>query len=99
MVASSGIAAILLKGGKTAHSKIQIPLKALPSTNIQVTKRSLVGKLLIRADIIIWNEAGMIHKDQVDAVDRLFSNLMDHSSLPFGGKPIIFGGDFKFYLS
>jgi hypothetical protein len=92
--ASSGIAAVLLKGGRTAHSTYKIPLKVLPDTSCSITKRSDAGKLLIAANIIIWDESPMISKTTMATVDRLLKYLMD-SNAPFGGKKIIFSGDFR----
>jgi hypothetical protein len=41
--ASSGIAAVLLEGGRTAHSRFKIPLKVLPDTECSITIRSTSG--------------------------------------------------------
>jgi hypothetical protein len=102
-LASSGIAAILLTGGRTGHSRFKIPLAVNSQTTLKVSKRSNLAKLLIAADIIIWDEAPMQSKNVISSVDRLLRQLMGEyvngefqfSSEPFGGKVIIFGGDFR----
>ena len=52
------------------------------------------------ARLIIWDEAPMTHRYAFEAVDRTFKDLMkavDPSleEKPFGGKVIVFGGDFR----
>ena len=103
-LASSGIAAILLTGGRTAHSRFKIPLSVNSETSLKVQKRSDLAKLLIAAEIIIWDEAPMQSKNVVNSVDRLLRSLMgtyDEEGIlqfhdkPFGGKFVIFGGDFR----
>jgi ATP-dependent DNA helicase PIF1 len=93
-VATSGIAAVLLVGGRTAHSQFKIPLKVYPDTNLAITARSNAGKVLIAADIIVWDECPMTSKDVMSTVDRLLQNLMS-SEAPFGGKKMVFSGDFR----
>ena len=92
--ASSGIAAVLLKGGRTAHSQFKIPLKMLPDTECSISKRSDAGKVLIAADIIMWDEGPMMSKTIMASVNRLLQHLMN-STAYFGGKKIIFSGDFR----
>jgi len=103
-LASSGIASILLAGGRTAHSRFKIPLSVDEATSLRINKRTMLGKLLIAAEIIIWDEAPMTSKNILSSVDRLLRNLMGHTDQynqfhphpkPFGGKIFIFGGDFR----
>jgi hypothetical protein len=37
----------------------------------------------------------MIKRQAMEALDRSMRDLMDRSDLPFGGKTIVFGGDFR----
>ena len=103
-LASSGIASILLSGGRTGHSRFKIPLSVSYDTSIKLSKRSDLGRLLIAADIIIWDEAPMQSKNVISCVDRLLRQLMgsrdangvfENHPKPFGGKVFIFGGDFR----
>ncbi|KAL0824570.1 hypothetical protein Bca101_048247 [Brassica carinata] len=66
-VASSGIAALLLQGGRTAHS---------------------------RAELIIWDEAPMMSKHCFETLDRTMRDILKCDKV-FGGKVIVFGGDFR----
>lgn len=50
--------------------------------------------LIINATCIIYDEAPMQHQHVFDAVDKLLHDLMGTPNTPFGGKVIIFGGNF-----
>jgi len=58
-VASSGIAALLLPGGTTAHSRFKIPLVCHESSTCNVSPNDQTGKLLQQARLIIWDEVPM----------------------------------------
>ncbi|CAN6548323.1 unnamed protein product [Malus baccata var. baccata] len=92
--ASSGIAATILPGGRTAHSKFKIPLSLDASSMCSIGKQSDLAKLIQKAKAIIWDEATMAHRHAFEALDRTFRDLID-IDLPFGGKIMIFGGDFR----
>ncbi|XP_045820117.1 uncharacterized protein LOC123913423 [Trifolium pratense] len=99
-VASSGIASILLPGGKTAHSQFGIPLVLTKESCCQIDKGSKKAQLLIMTSLIIWDEAPMINKWAFEAFERTLRDIMSevdvkNKSLPFGGKTVVFGGDFR----
>ncbi|XP_048498115.2 uncharacterized protein LOC125496639 [Beta vulgaris subsp. vulgaris] len=91
---TSGIAATLLHQGRSSHSTFQLPLKPDSSSSCTFTKGSKSGILLKHSSVIIWDEAPMTHRYQFEAVDRSLKDLMGND-LPFGGKIIVFGGDFR----
>ncbi|XP_027169453.1 uncharacterized protein LOC113769184 [Coffea eugenioides] len=93
-VASSGVAASILPGGRTAHSRFKIPLDVSASRTCQISKQSSIAKLISLAKLILWDEASMAKKDTVEAFDLLLKDVMD-SDMPFGGKIVVFGGDFR----
>ena len=94
-VASSGIAALLLEGGRTAHSRLKIPVNGISElSTCNMTKQSNEAEFIQVADIIIWDEAPMQHKHTFEAVDRTFQDLTGIDK-PFGGKVVIMGGDFR----
>lgn len=98
--ASSGIAATLLPGGRTAHSTFKIPLKPNETSTCHFSKQSNPAKLLKEAKLIIWDEAPMSHKHTFEAVDRSLRDLMSsvhpsYAEKPFGGKVVVLGGDFR----
>ena len=81
-VALSGIASLLLPNGRTAHSKVAIP----------------VAELLKETKIIIWDEVPMAHKYYFEALDKMPNDIMCMShvdNVPFGGKRLVFGGNFR----
>jgi len=43
--------------------------------------------------LIIWDEAPMCHKFSFEPLDKSLKDIM-HNDRPFGGKVIVFGGDF-----
>lgn len=97
-VASSGIASLLLPGGRTAHSKFKIPIPTLESSTCGIDKGSDRAELLKLTKLIIWDEAPMAHKFCFEALDRTLKDIMtgsSSSSKNFGGKVVVFGGDFR----
>jgi len=93
-VASSGIAALLLKGGRTAHSTFKIPIDIHESSVCHIRKNSDLADLICHTDLIIWDEAPMQHRHIHDAVDRSFRDIRNSDTL-FGGISVVFGGDFQ----
>ncbi|XP_021974709.1 uncharacterized protein LOC110869798 [Helianthus annuus] len=99
-VASSGISSLLLSKGRTAHSRFKIPINLTEDSMCHIKPNDDVADLLKEAKLIIWDEAPMVHKHAFEALDRttkdVLSSSMGHQSeLPFGGKVIVFGGDFR----
>ncbi|XP_038075107.1 uncharacterized protein LOC119742920 [Patiria miniata] len=93
-VASSGIAATLLVGGRTAHSRFKIPLEILPNSTCNISPRDSTADLIRLAEIIIWDEAPMTHRHSFEALNRTMQDILQ-SDLPFGGKVIVLAGDFR----
>ncbi|PIA31358.1 hypothetical protein AQUCO_05000027v1 [Aquilegia coerulea] len=97
-VASSGITSLLLPGGRTAHSRFNIPLNVDEYSTCNITKRIELAKLIQKADLVIWDDAPMNHKYVFEAVDKTFRDIMrseDENSEEkvFGGKTVVLGGD------
>jgi len=92
-VASSGIAALLLDGGRTAHSRFKIPIDINPDSFYNFTKNNQVGQLMREADVIIWDEVPIQHRHCFEAVDRHLRDIRNCDK-PFGGIVVILGGDF-----
>ena len=93
-VAWTGIAANLLPGGRTSHSLFKLPVPILDTSVSSIRPYSKQADLLRRASLIIWDEVSMVPKHALGIVDRLLrdiSNVNTH----FGGKTIVFGGDFR----
>ena len=96
-IATSGIAATLLPGGITSHSRFKIPLTPDTSYTCSISKQTDLAKLIRHATIIIWDEAPMINRRALESLDREFKDIME-VNLPFGGKMLILGEIFIKYF-
>ncbi|KAG7572528.1 Nucleic acid-binding OB-fold [Arabidopsis suecica] len=95
-VASSGIASLLLPGGRTAHSRFGIPINPDDFTVCNIEKGSNQAELIEEASLIIWDEAPMMSKHCFESMDRSFKDIIKGGgNKPFGGKVVVFGGDFR----
>jgi ATP-dependent DNA helicase PIF1 len=84
-----------MPGGRTAHSRFKIPLTIDDGAICTFTKQSGTSKLLQKALLIIWDEASMAKRQSIEALDNSMRDIMGRPDLPFGGKTIVFGGDFR----
>ncbi|KAH9555671.1 hypothetical protein CY35_08G127200 [Sphagnum magellanicum] len=97
-VASSGIASLLFLGGRTAHSRFKISIDLHDESTYNITQHMKVAELVRKADLIIWDEAPMMHRRA--AADQTLCDLMqlddaEATEKIFGGKTVVFGGDFR----
>jgi hypothetical protein len=92
--ATSSIAASIMPGGRTSHSRFKIPIKLDDNSVCNFTKQSGTAALLREASLIIWDEVVMTRRQATETLDR---SLQDITSCPepFGGKVMVFGGDFR----
>ncbi|PWZ23284.1 ATP-dependent DNA helicase PIF1 [Zea mays] len=93
--ATSGVAASIMPRGRTAHSLFKIPLTIDDGAVCSFTKQSGTAKFLWKASLIIWDKASMTKRQAVEALDNSMRDIMGRPGLPFGGKTIVFGGDFR----
>ena len=95
-VASSGIASLLLPGGRTAHSKFGIPINPDEFSTCTLTHGSDQSNLTKAASLIIWDEAPMMSKHCFEALDRSMADIVGNKdNLSFAGKVVVLGGDFR----
>ncbi|XP_020970164.1 uncharacterized protein LOC107620407, partial [Arachis ipaensis] len=99
-VASSGIASLLLPNGRTAHSRFKILLNITEDSVCNIKPGSPQAMLLLKAKLIIWDEAPMVSRYCYEALDKCLGDIMRCSptyskDLPFGGKVVVLGGDFR----
>ncbi|KAF5452911.1 hypothetical protein F2P56_027865, partial [Juglans regia] len=92
--ASSGVAASILPGGRTAHSRFKLPLDIDKKSTCCVSKQSALANLLRSAKLIIWDEAPMTRKQHIEVLDKMLRDIND-SDVTFGGKVVVFGEDFR----
>ncbi|XP_017239653.1 uncharacterized protein LOC108212437 [Daucus carota subsp. sativus] len=99
-VASSGIAATLMPGGRTAHSRFKIPIVLDEFSICGIGSKSDIAELIRHTKLIIWDEAPMQHRFAFECLDRSLRDIMrsvdeSRASLPFGGITVVLGGDFR----
>src|SRR6185436_20038412 len=82
-MAWTGIAAILLPGGRTCHNAFGLPLH-LTSDSPCSLKRTQ-KEFLHNVDVIIWDEASMTSCDALAVIHRELCDIMKRN-VPFGGK-------------
>jgi hypothetical protein len=75
-VASSGIAFLLFLGGRTTHSRFKIPIDLHNEYTCNITQQMKVTELVRKADLIIWDEAPMMHCRVFKVVDWTLRDLM-----------------------
>jgi len=98
-VASTGIAALLLDNGTTAHSRFKIPIPA-SETACPVPPNTHLGLLFQLAKLMVWDEACAVHKDAFLCVDTMLRDVRGAANprardMPFGGMPVVLAGDFR----
>jgi hypothetical protein len=53
------------------------------------------AELLREVKLIIWDEVLAQHRHSAETVDQTLCDIMQHPDSPFGGKVVVFGGDFQ----
>ncbi|XP_072094140.1 uncharacterized protein [Arachis hypogaea] len=99
-IASSGIASLLFPNGRTTHSKFKTPPNITEDSVCNIKPDSPQAILLLKAKLIIWDEAPMVSRYCYEALDKCLGDIMRCSpiyskDLPFGGKVVVLGGDFR----
>ena len=93
-VASTGLAANLLPSGRTYHSQYKLPVPLVENSVSSMRSISADAQILKAADLLIWDESTMAPTHALKAVDRLLKEIMQND-IPFGGKVLLLGGDFR----
>jgi ATP-dependent DNA helicase PIF1 len=91
MVASSGVASLLLPGGRTTHSRFRIPCELDETSTCDIKRGTMLAELIEASSLIIWDEAFMTHRNAFEALDLSLRDLLSLKSaqfatIPFGGK-------------
>ncbi|XP_057305225.1 ATP-dependent DNA helicase PIF1-like [Hydractinia symbiolongicarpus] len=90
----TGIAATLLDGGRTVHSLFRLPVPIVETSTCNVPPTSNHATFLMQQDLYIFDEASMIPKHALQAIETMFRDISNVDNL-FGGKVILLGGDFR----
>ena len=99
-VASSGVAALLLPGGRTAHSRFKIPCEVEDDMIYDVSRGTMLSELIELTSLVIWDEALMANRKCFEALDRTFRDIEkvknpQAAHIAFGGKVVVLGGDLR----
>ncbi|XP_019179002.1 PREDICTED: uncharacterized protein LOC109174201 [Ipomoea nil] len=92
--ATSGVAASLLPGGRTAHSRFKIPINGDDKFVCNIGKQSAEAALLRECKLILWDEATMANRRDIENVETTLRDITNCDKI-FGGKVVVFGGDFR----
>ena len=95
-VASSGIAATVLHGGRTAHNMFKIPImehNEVRSCNVK--RYTEMSNLLKMTSLIVWDEAVMANKNTITALDITLRDILDVKKRFMGGVVFVCAGDFR----
>ena len=94
-VASSGIAATVLHGGRTAHNMFKIPIMEHNEIKSCSVKRdSEMARLLQITSLIVWDEAVMANKNTITALDITLRDILGSERF-MGGIVFVCAGDFR----
>ncbi len=99
-VASTRIASLLLLGGRTAYSRFKIPINLHDESTCNIIQQMKVAELVRKANLIIWDEALMMHRQAFEVIDHTLHDLMQlddaHATEKvIGGKTVVLSGDFR----
>jgi hypothetical protein len=61
---------------------------------VLIPVQSNFAELLQEARLIVWDEALALYRHNAEAIDRTLCDIMHRLDLPFGGKVVVFEGDF-----
>ena len=75
-IATSRVAVSIMPGRRTAHSCFKIPLTVEEGGCCSFMKQSGTAKLLQQAALIIWDEASMTKRQNVEALDNNLQDIM-----------------------
>ena len=93
-VGTTVIAANLLHLGRTFHSRFKAPLNPSQDSVLAINSQSNLAELIRLSKIIVVDEAPMLHRYLLEALDRTLRDITD-TDIPFGGKILILSGDFR----
>jgi hypothetical protein len=94
--ASTGIAAELLIDGGTVHRRFSVPNDVSKDEPMRIPRHSNYAAVLDAAQLIIIDEISMQDRYVLEFVDRQLRDIsVKYSDLPFAGKAIVIGGDWK----
>nr|GEY07927.1 DNA helicase [Tanacetum cinerariifolium] len=95
VIASYGIASLLLPASRTAHSRLEIPLDLTDTSVCAIKKNTQLADLLKEICLIVWDESPMNDRRCFETLDRTLRDILNQQDHLFGGKMVMLGGDFR----
>ena len=92
--ALTGLVSTLLVDGMTTHSTFKVPVPCYENSACALSSTDPYADFLRSVSCFIIDEVSTMEIEVFDAIDRLLRDLMTND-VPFGGKVIVFGGDFR----
>lgn len=92
-MAWTGIASILLPGGMTSHKVFKLPISMKDTKKLYITMESDISRIK-NCDVIMYDESSMIPRKALKLIESSLRDICE-TEIPFGGKVIILGGDFR----
>ena len=90
----TGLAGSLLDGGRTVSSTFKLPMPLFENSTSSLKLNSRQAKCLRKSKVILIDEITMVPYCALDTIDTLMKDIMNEPNKPFGGKIMVFGGDF-----
>ena len=74
---------------------MKAPLTPSEESTLQISAQSSLAKLVRMSRLLMIDEATMLDRFQLEALERSLRDLMGKSDLVFGGKVLVLAGDFR----
>ncbi|GJT72009.1 DNA helicase PIF1, ATP-dependent [Tanacetum coccineum] len=96
----SGIASLLLLGGRTTHNRFVIPLELVENNTYGIKQNTHLAELMQQVKLVIWDEAPMTRQYAFEALDKTLRDILGYTNPEkrnriFGGMTVLLGGDFR----
>ena len=65
---------------------MKAPLRPTEQSTLNFNKQSSLANLVRMAQLLLIDEATMLHRFHLEALDRTLRDVMDKPGIPFGGK-------------
>ena len=72
-----------------------IPINLTEATYYSFSKHSELAELIRQIALVIWYEDPMTHRFVLETIGHTLRDIYDQQNVPFGGKLMLFCGDFR----
>ena len=92
--ATTGIASLLMEGGRTAHSGYKLPIPCNESSTSTMQLQSVEAAIMRSSTLHIIDEIPMLLNELLRCIDKLLRDIK-RSTSPFGNTIMVGSGDFR----